>query len=143
MKPRLAAPALLLAAVGLSVSARSVELRSQDSASVALSGSLSQLGLYTHQTSASDFADAIAADLPATTCVLAATFANCPAFDSVGELETPQGLTRIRLRADLRATDWLSAVVVYDNEVFAGVIDTVQPGFSTGFELKHQCRRGL
>ena len=122
----------LVAAVALAGPARSVEVWSEGSASLSFSGSLSQLGLYTHQTRADDFTDAIAADVLAgsTACVFAAEFADCPAFDTVGDLDVAQGLTRIRLRADLRATDWLSAVVVYDNEVSAGRIDTLQRGLS-------------
>lgn len=110
------------------------ELWSRGDASLDLSGSIRQLGLYTRQTDAENFAKVILADmvLPPpnpevnSTCVVAAEFANCPAFDTVGEKDVGQGLSRLRVEADLRLTEWLSAVVVYDNETLFGGIDTLE-----------------
>ena len=116
---------------------RAAELWSRGEAALSVSGSIRQIGLYTQQTDAKDFADAIAADIatagPATTCVAAAGFENCPAFDTVGGKDVGQGFTRLRLKADLALTSWLSAVVVYDNEVSFGVIDTLEAEIGSGF----------
>jgi hypothetical protein len=105
-----------------------VELWSHGAASLSVGGEVRQIGLYTRQTGAEDFAGAIAADLAAhnTTCVVAAEFANCPAFDTVGETDVGQGLTRLRVEAELRVTEWLYAVAVYDNEAQYGVVDTLE-----------------
>jgi hypothetical protein len=121
--------ALLLSAMTAS-SAAAAEWWSHGDASLSVGGSLRQIGLYQRQTDASRFADAIADDVAAngaaTTCVAAATFAACPAFDGVGDDDVGQGFTRLRLEADLVVTDWLSATVVYDNEVRFGRIDTLE-----------------
>jgi hypothetical protein len=116
---------------------RAEELWSRGEAALSVSGSIRQIGLYTQQTDAKDFADAIATDIatagPATTCVAAAGFENCPAFDTVGGKDVGQGFTRLRLKADLALTRWLSAVVVYDNEVSFGAIDTLEAEIGSGF----------
>jgi len=109
-----------------------------DDATFSLSGSLRQIGLYTRGTDAGRFEDAIADDaaIGNLTCIRADEFANCPAFDEVGERDIGLGLTRLRIAADLELWEGLSAVVVYDNEVAFGVIDTLggQLGASLGSE---------
>jgi hypothetical protein len=113
------------------------ELWSHGDASLSISGSLRQIVLYTKQTDASQFGDAIADDVVNngvnTTCVAADGFENCPAFDLVNDEDVGQGFTRLRLKADLTVTDWLSAYVVYDNEVRFGVIDTLESELGSGF----------
>ncbi len=97
-------------------------------ASFELSGSLRLFGLYSKQTDLDDFAAAAAEDVLGGNdrCLQAATFEDCPSFDEVGETPSGQALTRLRIEADMRATKWLSAVVIYDNEVVAGTLDTFE-----------------
>jgi len=94
-------------------------------ASLELSGSLRQLVRYSRQTDLDDYEAAL--DL---SCAQSATFADCPAFETVGEKDAGQALTRLRLEADMRATSWLSAVVIYDLEVLAGTLDTLETSLS-------------
>jgi len=112
------------------------EVWSRGEASLSISGSLRQIVLYTRETDAGDFADAIAEDIASaglgTTCVAAAGFQNCPAFDLLGEKDIGQGFTRLRLEADLVLTTWLSAFVAYDNEIRFGVIDTLESELGSG-----------
>lgn len=111
---------------------------SHGDASLSISGSLRQLALYTRQTDLDDFTNTIAADiaasLAATSCVSASNFANCPAFKHVGDQDVGQGLTRLRLEADLRLSEWLSAFVSYENEVRFGMIDTLETNLGSGFD---------
>ncbi|MBW2230817.1 MAG: hypothetical protein JRH17_10535 [Deltaproteobacteria bacterium] len=53
-------------------------------------------------------------------------FANCPAFDAVGEQRVVTSLTRLRLRGELRIGEHLSAVAEFDNELIAGHLDTFE-----------------
>jgi hypothetical protein len=119
---------VLLACLAMPPPSHAAELWSHGDASFSLGGEIRQLGLYTRQTSSEDFADAVRTDVTAgnTTCFVAAEFANCPAFETVGETDVGQGLTRLRVEADLRFTSWLYAVVTYDNEAVYGVIDTFE-----------------
>jgi hypothetical protein len=123
-----------LAAAGV---ASAGELWSRGDASLSVSGSLRQIVLYSKQTDASQFGDAIADDIATngvnTTCVAADGFEDCPAFDLVNDEDIGQGFTRLRLEADLTMTEWLSAYVVYDNEIQFGMIDTLESDLSSGF----------
>ena len=126
-------------AVGLTAAPPSgaAEWWSRGDASLSVSGSLRQLAIYTQQTDFDEFTDAIAADIAATggtTCVSAANFANCPAFNVVGDEDVGQGLTRLRIAADLKVTEWLSAFASYDNEVRFGMIDTLESQLGSGFD---------
>lgn len=111
---------------------------SDGDASLSVSGSLRQLAVYTRQTESDAFSEAIAADIlaagPATSCVPAANFADCPAFDKIGQKDVTQGLTRLRLEADLRISRWLSAFVSYDNDLRFGQIQTLESTLSSGFQ---------
>lgn len=128
---------MLAAAVATALPAQAGEVWSQGEASLSISGSLRQIAIYTRQTDLDDFtdtiADEIAASLGATTCVSASNFANCPAFNQTGDQDVGQGLTRLRLEADLRITKWLSAFASYDNQVQFGMIDTLEAELGSGF----------
>jgi hypothetical protein len=136
---RVRATVLVLAVVSLTAAlpVMAGEVWSHGEASLSISGSVRQIVLYTQQTDAGDFADEIAADIAAadvgTTCVAAANFKNCPAFDVVGDKDVGQGFTRLRLEADLTLTTWLSAFVAYDNEARFGSIDTLEAELGSGF----------
>jgi hypothetical protein len=136
-RARIASAILASAFVAAAGPGSATELWSHGDASLSISGSLRQIVLYTKQTDASQFGDAIVDDIAAngvnTTCVAADGFENCPAFDLVNEEDVGQGFTRLRLKADLTVTDWLSAYVVYDNEVRFGVIDTLESELGSGF----------
>ncbi len=132
MKPRVG-PRAWVACAGLAcllgpAHSNATELWSRGDASFSVGGRIRQIGLYTRQTDADDFSHSIAADIAAlgTRCVTAVGFANCPAFDEVGKKDVGQGLTRLRIELDLAMTSWLSAVVIYDNEVLYGGIDTLE-----------------
>lgn len=128
----LAATSLVVAGPGFAE-----KLWSRGDASLSISGSLRQIVLYTKQTDASQFGDAIADDIAtngaATSCVAAANFESCPAFDLVNDEDIGQGFTRLRLEADLTITEWLSAFVAYDNEIRFGMIDTLESELGSGF----------
>jgi hypothetical protein len=104
------APALLaltaLVTLGARVQAREVWQRGD--ASLAITGSVKEIGLAASGTDASRFA---AASASSPLCLFAATFARCPALDLVNATVFGQSLTRLRMRIDARATSWLSAVV--------------------------------
>jgi hypothetical protein len=134
----LAAAALALAASAGDGEAR--ELWRRGELSLELSGSIRELALFGHETDTDRFMDAIVEDLESTpptdpflpTCLRAETFADCPAFDEVGEREVWQSLTRVRTRLDLLAPAGLSAVLVYDHELAAGTLDTLESELARG-----------
>ena len=136
-RARATAATIVVACLSASSPGIAAELWSRGDAALSISGSVRQIVLYTQQTDASQFSDAIAADIAAngaaTTCVAAASFDRCPAFDLVGDDDVGQGFTRLRLNADLTLTQWLSAHVVYDNEVRYGKIDTLEAALGSGF----------
>jgi hypothetical protein len=132
-RPRCASAIVIVAAGLWCASASSArELWSHGDASVEFSGSLRQIALYNKQTDATEFQETFAANLPE--CLPASAVANCPAWDGLGDTDVGQALTRLRLRFDLRATSWLSAVVEYDNQAVYGLIDTVESTLGVGFE---------
>jgi hypothetical protein len=119
---------------------RASEWWSQGDASLSVSGSLRQIALYTQQTDLDAFSDAIAADIAAqggaTTCVSATNFSNCPAFNVVGDQDVGQGLTRLRIEADLKLSEWLSLFASYDNEIQYGTLDTLESELGSGFDSR-------
>lgn len=126
---------LLVASLAAASPCHAAEWWSHGEASLSVSGNLRQLALYTRQTDLDEFTDAIAADIAATggaTCVSAANFANCPAFNAVGDQDVGQGLTRLRIEADLRLSQWLSAFAIYDNDIRFGMIDTLEADLGSG-----------
>ncbi|MHC5059285.1 MAG: hypothetical protein ACYTKD_31920 [Planctomycetota bacterium] len=127
------AAALLFAALW-APPAGSVELWSRGEASLDFGGSVRELAVVTRGTDAEGFADAIENTLAAgsTVCVLAATFSDCAAFGEVGDVVVASSLTRLRLRFDLRVNAHWSAVAVYDNEVRAGRLDTLETALGEG-----------
>ena len=117
--------------------ATAAQVWNEGEVSLSMDGSLRQLAIYTRQTDLDEFRDTIGADIatmgPATTCVSATNFARCPAFNQVGDQDVGQGLTRLRLEADFKWSTWLRAFVSYDNEVFFGMIDTLEADLGSGF----------
>ena len=99
-----------------------------EEASLSLSGSLRQIGLYTRGTDAKRFEAAIVTDIGAggTACTSADTFNGCPAIDLIGKRDVGLGSTRLRVAADLRLRDGLSLVVAYDNEADYRSLDTLE-----------------
>jgi hypothetical protein len=94
-----------------------------------VSGSLRELATIGSQTDADDFFDAADAS-----CVFAASFADCPSFDTVGDKDAWQSLTRLRTRVDLQVIEGLRAVVVYDHELRVGILDTFEGELGSGFQ---------
>lgn len=129
-----AAASAVVVGLGVPTSAWAKEVWARGEASLTIKGEIRELGVYTRQTDATDFSMAIANDIATlnTTCISASSFANCPAFNVVGDEEVGQGLTRLRLEADLDVTKWLSAVVIYDNEIRYGKIDTLESQLDSG-----------
>lgn len=98
-----------------------IELWSSGDRSVSWSGSIRELVVTTNGTDAERFQREAAAAGPV--CLLAATFAECPAFDGVGDWDVFESLTRVRQRLDLELGAGLSGVVVYDHELRIGQLD--------------------
>lgn len=124
---------LCMAAVG-SVDAR--ELFRWGDVSLEHSGSMREILLYAQQTDADRFErDLVRGLTPGLSGVAPCRvdFADCDAFDKVGDDDAFQSFTRLRNRFDLTLHPALRAVVVYDQEVDAGEIDTLESRISSGF----------
>jgi hypothetical protein len=91
-----------------------------------LSGSLREVLTTTDGTSEDAFAAAAASD---PVCVDVAQFANCSAFDVVGDTDVWTSLTRARVALDARAGPRWSASLAYDHEWRAGTLDTFEGSF--------------
>jgi hypothetical protein len=129
------AAALLLAALAAAAAplpAVARELWRSGEMALEFSGSVRQIGLATQGTDFDDFRDVALANPLA--CGLAATFPDCPAFEKVNQQNVGQSLTRLRLRFDLAFPRGFSATLVYDNEIFAGVLDTLEGNLAEGFD---------
>lgn len=129
--------ALVLAGVlALPAAVSATELWSHGDARLALSGSVREIALLGSQTDADAFRDAIVVDLASLNlrCLQAVGFPDCPAFDTIGDEDVFQSLTRLRTRVDLQITKELRAVVVYDHQLQLGELDTFEAGFATGFQ---------
>lgn len=118
---RCLAPAVALVVALASDAGAARDLYRAKGASLELSGSIRERFLVTRGTDADDFSDSLT---PA--CLPVESFPDCPAFEEVGERDVWTSLTRLRLRLDARANEWLSAVVVYDNEATFGILDTFE-----------------
>lgn len=122
--------AVLAASAALPASAQ-IELWRHGDASITFSGSLREILATDAQTDSETFFEDFAADAAAApSCVLAAGVQDCAVWDELGSSRVVQSLTRLRSRLDIRLTDWLGAVGVYDLEVLAGQIDTLERGLS-------------
>ena len=99
-------------------------------------GSVRTIAAGTGGTTDRRFRDAIAATLPSSVCVTAARFADCPAFDVIGEDDVWQTLTRARADLGVIGPGGLSARVVYDQEVLLGVLEVLERTFRQGFETE-------
>lgn len=104
--------------------ARAGEVWRWGSASLEIAGSVRELATYGGATDGERFRET--ASRAGAVCVLAAQFAGCPAFDGLGDRDVWRSLTRLRIEADLAITRQLSARVVYDNELLAGILDTFE-----------------
>jgi hypothetical protein len=125
VRQSLAAALLCLALSPASAPAR--ELWRSGEVSLELSGSVRELAVATRGTDAGDFEQAAGASpAVAIDCARAETFPDCPAFDTVGERRVLTSLTRLRTRLDLRLSPHWSAVAVYDHELLAGNLDTLE-----------------
>jgi hypothetical protein len=124
--PRAAAAALLVLALAPAAAAR--ELWSDESGDVRLdlSGSLRELLTVAEATDLDRFTTA------ALGCAGPA-FPDCPAFLEVGERTAVQSLTRLRTRFDLQVGEAVTAVLVYDHEVVAGHLATLENGLGAAF----------
>jgi hypothetical protein len=123
--------ALLAALLGASSAPGRDLWRSGDSA-LEFSGSVRQILRAGDGTSADDFQAGIAEN--PIVCLRAASFAACPAFDVVGEKGVYTGLTRARVRFDLRWTPRLSATLVYDQELLLGTLSTLGDSLASAAE---------
>jgi hypothetical protein len=119
-------------AVGLPESADAKQLWRRGDASLAVSGSVRDVFVVTQGTDADRFAERAARTLPDGVCVEAARFADCPAFDVVGRRDVWQSLLRIRTRVDVRAHRRVSAVLTWDHELRAGILDTFEGELGRG-----------
>jgi hypothetical protein len=115
-----AALALLLGASP----AACAELWRHGDASLELGGSARELLVGTHGTDLDSFRRNAAADFP--NCIQATpAFPNCAAWDALNDAPVVTSLTRLRVELDARATERLSALIVYDHEVAAGTLNTL------------------
>jgi hypothetical protein len=119
--------ALALAAIALALPASGRELWRSGDRVVELSGSLREVLTATNGTGEDEFAAAFAGD-PA--CFDVAQFADCLAFDTVGDKDVWTSLTRARVTIDARAGPRWSASLSYDHEWRAGTLDTFEGVFS-------------
>jgi len=60
-------------------------------------------------------------------------FPDCPAFGEVGEQTIAQSLTRLRTRLDLQAGERVTAVLVYDQQIAAGQLATLENALAASF----------
>jgi len=120
--------ALALAAA----SAQARELWSRGDASLAITGSLREVVVATRGSEADRFEEALLASLPDTTCLRAASFADCPAFDTLGHRDVWLSLTRVRTSLELRASPHVSAELTWDHELLAGILDTFEGELGSG-----------
>ena len=121
-------PALLLLVL-LAGGGEARELLRHGEASLALSGSLKELLTVTRGTDREAFERAGLANPPGgTDCILVQSFPDCPAFHELRRRDVWTSLTRLRLRFDARASEAFSAVVVWDHELRAGILDTLEAG---------------
>jgi len=106
--------------------AQARELLRRGDLSLDVTGSVREIVVFTQGTEQGRFEERLLETLPSTTCVRAASFADCPAFDALGRRDVWQSLTRVRTRFDLQATPQVSAVVTWDHELLAGILDTFE-----------------
>lgn len=126
MIPRVVAVALLALTVAPAAAARELWSNEPGSWRLDFSGSLRELFTVGQLTRLDDFSAAAAG------CA-GPGFPDCPAFDEVGEFTALQSLTRLRTRFDLQAGESLAAVLVYDHEVVAGDLATLEGALGASF----------
>jgi hypothetical protein len=126
---RALAAAAVLGTLALGTPADAREVFRRGDVSLEVTGSVREIAAYTQGTDLDHFEERVLETLPSTICVRAATFADCPAFDVLGRRDVWQSLTRVRTRLDLRAGPRVSAVVTWDHELLAGILDTFEGRF--------------
>lgn len=127
---RRAALALAVAwALGAGPAAEARELWRRGEASLELTGSVREVFVATQGTDAGRFAERVVETLPAPTCLQAARFADCTAFDVLGRRDLWQSLTRARTRLDWRASPHVSGSLAYDHELLTGILDSFEADF--------------
>jgi len=119
----------LVATLGAAPGAGARELLRRGDLSLEVTGSVREIAVHTQGTELDDLEERLLETLPAPTCVLAVSFADCPAFDVLGRRDVWQSLTRVRTRLDLRAGPHVSAVATWDHELLAGILDTFEGEF--------------
>jgi hypothetical protein len=130
---------LVVALLWLAASAAEArELLRSGEASLSVTGSLRERLTATQGTDAERFASALEPGNPRfdPTCVPVQSFPDCSAWDAVGDRDVWTSLSRLRLRFDGRATEQLSAVLVYDFEGRIGRRETFGSPLSGDFESK-------
>ncbi len=124
---RAAALALAALLAGAPSGAREV-WRSGDRV-IEVAGSIREVLTTTNGTDVDDFSELIASGVdPA--CRDVAQFADCSAFDLVGDKDVWTSLTRARVTIDARAGTHWSASLSYDHEWRAGTLDTFESTFA-------------
>ena len=120
---RIPAPLVLVGAalilVGSTLPSRATELWRDGDAVIELSGSVRELLTVTNGTDPERFSRA----LVEAGCFSLPRFADCPAFDHVGDRDEWESLTRLRVQFDANVGSRWSAQLVYDLEARAGIID--------------------
>ncbi len=84
-----------------------------------VSGSIRELLTVTNGTDGSRFTGSVLAN----GCLDPARFANCPAFDQIGDRDVWQSLARLRLKLDAGFGGGWSGQLTYDAEWRAGILD--------------------
>lgn len=101
--------------------AAAIELWRSGERSVEWSGSVRELLTAGNGTDGTAFREAALSAGPS--CILAELFANCPAFERVGDRDVWESLTRLRQRLQIDAGGGWSGSFVYDNELRFGILD--------------------
>lgn len=117
-------------ALGLASTAPAAELWREGAAFLEVSGSAREIVSVGSGTDARDFRERLQGDPD---CRDQDAFPRCEAWTERGDATVASSLTRLRVRVDARATEQWSALVVYDHELRAGRLET----------LEAELRRGL
>jgi len=109
----------LAAVAALAAAADAVEVWRDGDRWLEASGSIREIVTLTHDTDADGFSRQLAANA----CFDPAAFADCRAFDRIGDRDAWQSLTRLRARFEGGIGKHWSAALVYDNEFRGGILD--------------------
>ncbi len=131
---RVPALAVALALLPAAAPAGGTELWRSGEHVLDFSGSLREVAFFTRGTDAGRFAEDASSGPAALLCARADTFADCPAFEAVGDKEVFESLTRLRLGFDLHWSDALTARLAYDHEWRIGFLDRLLGDLGGGEE---------